>query len=332
MATHDAWGLVCRLFAGGSPVLRASLSPREIGALRALGRAVRPAALDQRFVLCPYCQQHCAQVWADGSGGRTCCCPECGPVSVAADDVAALVLDEDWLRQKMRLALAIESRDGVDDLGGGVWRLGESRRAPILLARDIVRLWREPALLDRVRVAGADIWVITPKPRETRGAPFGAGVEWLPLEDRFAFYGGGISFIGAPGEQSPVQVVDPTMPVHGPFSADFRWVTLPDGDGVPTRLTDGQARVFEALWSFKGAAVTAERVMQRAGLDSGKPIDLFKIKTKDKGKPEPAAQRTAYVALVVTQKRAGLYSMPCAAEAWERSPGASNMRKETLMT
>lgn len=124
MATHDAWGLVCRLFAGGTPVLRASLSPREIGALPALGRAVRPAALDQRFVLCPYCQQHSAQVWGDGRGGRACHCPECGPVSVAADDVAALVLDEDWLRQKLRLALEIESRDGVDDLGGGVWPLG----------------------------------------------------------------------------------------------------------------------------------------------------------------------------------------------------------------
>lgn len=120
MAAHDAWALVCRLFAGGTPMLRASLSPREIGALPALGRAVRPAALDQRFVLCPYCQQHRAQVWGDGRGGRTCHCPDCGPVPVAADDVAALVLDEDWLRQKLRLALEIESRDGVDDLGSGV--------------------------------------------------------------------------------------------------------------------------------------------------------------------------------------------------------------------
>jgi hypothetical protein len=315
VAAHDAWALVCRLFAGGTPVLRASLSPTEIGTLPALGRVVRAAALDQRFVLCPYCQQHRAQVWGDGRGGRTCHCPECGPVPVAADDGAALVLDEDWLRQKLRLALEIESRDGVDDLGCGVWRLGDSRRSPVLLARDIVRLWREPALLDRVRVAGGDVRVITPKPREMRGAPFGTGVEWLALEDRFAFYGGGISFIGARGEQSPVHAPDPTMPVLGPFSADFRWVTLPDAGGTPIRLTDGQAKVFEALWSFGGAAVTADRVMQRAGLDSAKPSDLFKIKARDKGKPEPAAQHAAYGLLVVTQKRAGLYSMPCAAEA-----------------
>ncbi len=306
MASHDAWGLVCRLFAGGTPVLRASLSPRELGALPALGRAVRPAALDQRFVLCPYCQQHCAQVWADGRGGRTCCCPECGPVSVAADDVAALELDEDWLRQKLRLALEIESRDGVDDLGGGVWRLGDSRRAPILLARDIVRLWREPALLDRVRVAGSNVRVITPKPRETRGAPFGAGVEWLPLEDWFAFYGGGISFIGAPGGQGSAQAVDPAMPVHGPFSADFKWVTLPGEEGRPILCTDGQAAVFRALWSFKGEPRTSEQVMGRAQLASQKPIDVFKGK-------KHAEPLRAYRTLVVTQQRAGLYSMPCAA-------------------
>jgi len=315
VAAHDAWALVCRLFVVGTPVLRASLSPLEISVLPALGRALRPAALDQRFVLCPYCQQHRAQVWGDGRGARTCHCPECGPVSVSADDVAALVLDEDWLRQKLRLALEIESRDGVDDLGGGVWRLGDSRRSPVLLARDIVRLWREPALLDRLRVAGGDVRVITPRPRETRGAPFGAGVEWLALEDRFAFYGGGISFIGARGEQSPVRAADPTVPVFGPFSADFKFVTLPDWPGGPIRCRDGQAAVFKSLWSFKGEPMTAERIMDRAGLDSDKLIDLFKVKARDKGKPEAEGPLAAYRALVVTQRRQGLYSMPCAAAA-----------------
>jgi DNA invertase Pin-like site-specific DNA recombinase len=73
------------------------------------------------------------------------------------------------------------------------------------------------------------------------------------------------------------------------------------------------AKVFEALWSFKGAEVDGERIMQRAGQKSDKPIDLFKIKSKDKGKPEHEARLAAYGALVVTQQRAGLYSMPCAA-------------------
>ena len=312
MATHDAWALICRLFAGGTPVLRAMLSPREAVALSILGKAVKPTVMDQSFVLCPHCQQHRAQVWSDGRGGRMCRCPDCGPVTVEAADGAALVLDEDWLRQKMRLALGIESRDGIDDLGGGAWRLGDARRSPVLLARDLTRVLHEPALLERVRVAGGDIRVITPRPSTTRGAPFGAGVEWLALEERFAFYGGGITFIATP---SPVAqaVADPATPVNGPFSADFRWATLPDVQATPIQFTKGQASVFKALWELKGVEVDGERVMQRAGQKSDKPIDLFKIKAKDKGNPLHAARLAAYGALVVTQQRAGLYAMPCAA-------------------
>jgi len=232
---------------------------------------------------------------------------------VENEDVTALALDEDWLRQKMRLALGIESRDGIDDLADDVWRLGDARRSPVLLARDLVRLWQEPALLDRVRVADGDIRVITPRPCTTRGSPFGAGVQWLALEDRFTFYGGAIALIGEPALPTKSAVADPATPVNGPFSADFKWVTLPGSDGTPIRCTEGQARVFRALWSFKGQAVTADRIMRHAGLDSTKPSDLFKIKARDKGKPEPAAQHAAYVALVCTQQRPGLYSMPCAA-------------------
>ena len=312
MVTHDAWALVCRLFAGGTPVLLATLSPREVSALSALGKAVRPTVVDQSFVLCPHCQQHRVQVWSDGRRGRICRCADCGQVPVEASDGAALALDEDWLRQKMRLALDIESRDGIDDLGDGAWRLGDARRSPVVLARDLTRVLHEPTLLDRVRVAGSNILVITPRPRTTRGSPFGSGVEWLALEERFTFYGGGITFIPSVPSAAPV-VADPAAPVNGPFSADFKWATLPNVQSTPIHFTQGQAKVFEALWSFKGAEVDGERIMQRAGQKSDKPIDLFKIKSRDKGKPEYEARLAAYVALVVTQQRAGLYSMPCAA-------------------
>ena len=312
MVTHDAWALVCRLFAGGTPVLLATLSTREVSALSALGKAVRPKVVDPAFVPCPHCQQHRVQVWSDGRRGRICRCPDCGQVPVEASDGAALALDEDWLRQKMRLALDIESRDDIDDLGDGAWRLGNARSSAVVLARELTRVLHEPSLLDRVRVAGSNIRVITPRPRTTRGSPFGSGVEWLALEERFTFYGGGIAFI--PSAPSAAQTVaDPAAPVNGPFSADFKWATLPDVQATPIRFTDGQAKVFEALWSFKGAEVDGERIMQRAGQKSDKPIDLFKIKSKDKGKPEHEARLAAYGALVVTQQRAGLYSMPCAA-------------------
>ena len=161
-------------------------------------------------------------------------------------------------------------------------------------------------------MAGSNILVITPRPRTTRGSPFGSGVEWLALEERFTFYGGGITFIPSVPSAAPV-VADPAAPVNGPFSADFKWATLPNVQSTPIHFTQGQAKVFEALWSFKGAEVDGERIMQRAGQKSDKPIDLFKIKSRDKGKPEYEARLSAYVALVVTQQRAGLYSMPCAA-------------------
>ena len=317
MAAHDAWALVCRLFAGGTPVLRATLSLRETSALSVLGKVVKPTVVDQSFVLCPHCQQHRAQVWGDGRGGRMCRCPDCGPVAVEAADGAALALDEEWLRTKMRLAPGIESQDGIDDLGGGVWRLGDARRSPVVLARDLTRVQQEPALLDRVRVAGGgDIRVITPRPSTTRGSPFGAGVEWLALEERFMFYGGGITFIPLMPSVTP-PVVDQATPVNGPFSADFRWATLPDVQATPIQFTQGQAKVFEALWSFKGVEMDGERVMQRADQKSHKPIDLFKIKAKNKGNPLHEARLAAYGALVVTQQRAGLYAMPCAAAGKE---------------
>lgn len=75
-----------------------------------------------------------------------------------------------------------------------------------------------------------------------------------------------------------MQAVDPTMPVHGPFSTNFKWVTLSGEEGRPIRCTDGQAAGIRALWSFKGKPRNSEQVMQRALFTSQKPIDAFKGK------------------------------------------------------
>lgn len=313
MASHDAWALVCRLFTGGTPLARSMLSPGEIAASSTLGKAVKPAALNQTHTLCPYCQLHRCQIWGDGKGGRCCHCPECGQVSVQADDVAALELDEEWFRAKLRLAMDINSRDGISDLGSGVWHLGEARRDPVLLARSLINVWREPTILDRVRVKGGNIRVIAPRHRETRGEPFGHGVEWLSLEERFAFYGGGITYTPVAETAGMSVADDPTTPVFGPFSADFRWVTLPDWALGLIHCTEGQAAVFKALWSFKGDQRTAEVIMKRAGLDSDKLVDLFKVKARDRDKPEAWGPKHAYDTLVSKNKREGLYWMPCAA-------------------
>lgn len=100
-------------------------------------------------------------------------------------------------------------------------------------------------------------------------------------------------------------------PVYGPFADDFRTVLLPEHGHI--NLTEAQASVFQSLWSFKGEPMRAERIMERAGLDSDKPIDVFKVKSRDKGKPGADRQLMAYRELVVTVQRPGLYSMPCSA-------------------
>ncbi|HHW4677958.1 MAG TPA: hypothetical protein ACQGQH_00425 [Xylella sp.] len=100
--------------------------------------------------------------------------------------------------------------------------------------------------------------------------------------------------------------------MHGPFSADFRWVTLDDWTHGPIRCTDGQAAVFSALWAFKGAKVDGERIMTRTGQDSDRPIGLFKVKTANMGKPEYDGPLHAYRALVKSNRRQGVYWMPCA--------------------
>lgn len=210
------------LFVGGTPVFRDVLSAREIAAIKTLGKAVKPTTIDMQFTLCPYCQLQRGQIWGNGKGGRVCRCPDCGPVVIGANDVAAFALDEDWFKLKLRMALEINSHDGIQALGADVWHLGGARRSPVLLARNLMLLWREPAIFDRVRVQGAPIRVIAPRPKETRGAPFSAGIEWLALEERFTFYGGGIAYIQPGREQEQAPAVDPASPVHEPFSEDFR--------------------------------------------------------------------------------------------------------------
>jgi hypothetical protein len=320
MSTQNAWALLCRLFKQTTPTLRCMLTPREWAAADLLGKAIKPAMVDQDYVFCPSCGLQKGQVFDDGQGGRECRCPECGPVTVRPQDTAAMVLDEAWFLRGLRQTLDINSRDHIIELADGVWRLGNARNAPVMLLRDATLLWREPALLERVRVPSAGIQVIAPKMRQVHGMPFGPDVQWLPLEERFTFYANGISFIAPPELQAAALTsTDPTTPVHGPFSADFKWVTLPaqECEHGPIRCTEGQAAVFKALWSFKGELMPAYRIMDRAGLKSDKLIHVFKVKASDKDKPEAHGPLLAYRALVTTRKREGLYAMACAENSFD---------------
>ncbi len=310
MSVHEAWGLLCRMFVHGGPILHATLAPREVAACSLLGSAIKPTAINHQSVLCPYCNLHQGEVFGDGCGGKICRCPECGSIPIKSQDTHALVLNEDWLRLKLRMALEINSRDGVDQVSKSIWRLGDSRRAPVILARNLNDLIRNPGLLDSFRVRDAGLRVITPRPLGQTTHPFAQDIEWLVLEDRFVFYGGAISFIEPAGQrptESPNAIADVS---YGPFAHDFRSVVLSECGHI--NLTEAQAAVFSALWSFKGEPMRAERIMTKAGLRSEKPIDVFKVKTRDKDRPGVDLPMKAYKELVTTQRREGLYAMPCA--------------------
>ena len=177
MTAHHAWSLVCRLFAEGTPVFRYALSPNELAACSLLGSAIKPAAVNQQYALCPYCNLHRGQVVADGKGGRLCQCPECGPIQLEPQDMAAVTLNEDWLRQRLRMAMEINSRDGIDQVGPGVWRLGDARQGPVILARNLSGLVHAPATLDALRVNASRLRVITPKPIDQTAHPFAADID-----------------------------------------------------------------------------------------------------------------------------------------------------------
>jgi hypothetical protein len=97
--------------------------------------------------------------------------------------------------------------------------------------------------------------------------------------------------------------------VHGPFSETFEWVHLPDWSPVPIRLTAAQAAVFAVLWRYRGQPQSAETIMSKAHLSSDKLIDVFKVKTANKGDPLYEGAMHAYESLVIRNRRLGLYSL-----------------------
>lgn len=303
MSAHAEWALVCRLFSTGTPVMRMRLSESEAALLPGLTKAVKPASINANIVPCPYCGMAGGEVRRGRDGCLECCCVDCGPVSVDPDDLTAFALDDQWLHRKLRAALDIDSDGGSTMLTAGAWMLGSSGKTPVVLTRDIPRLWREAGLLDRVRIANGPVRVIAPTRQISAGVPTDAGVEWLALEERFRLRGEVVSFLAPPGAAITRRKNDPAAPVHGPFSGDFRLVYLDGEDSPPIRCTKAQSEVFRALWEFGGHDRRAEDVRRRTGRSTTKPIDLFKAH------PEP---KRAYEALVVTNQKEGLYRMPCA--------------------
>lgn len=306
-----AWELVCQRWQSGHHWFHDAIAPAQRSAHEHLVelKAIKPVAVNQPFALCGHCGLHTAQVYRENAALRMQC-PECGPVAVAARELKAWVVHEEWLIRKLRAALNVPVHQEVVRITTGIWRIGTHQRQPVVLARRLDLVLQEASVLEPGRGAGTP-WLITPK--LLRGGDrdrLAGGASWFPMEERFTLYGGNVNFI-EPGASIGEETHDSMEAAHGPFSADFRWVRL-QGGGDPIELSAAQAAVFKALWDFGGQPQEAHLVMSRAGLASDKPVDVFKVKAQHKGDARYEGPLRAYKALVKTNRRAGSYFMPCA--------------------
>lgn len=309
-----AWHLVCRLYAVAAPIKEASLSLNERAGLQRLrqDKAVERAPVRLDCVPCPYCQQEDGPVVLENAR-LVCCCPDCGSVALDEEDQQAWQLKPDWLPRKLRAALNLDGSQQAE-LGQGILRLGCYERHPVVIAPKLITLQTCPDLLERARVGRrAEPWFFTPRAlTNVDSQVLGRAAHWWSLEERFALFGGGLSFI-PPGAEIDALGEEPPGPTHGPFSADFRWVFLDDAPDDPVLLSEAQAAIFKALWHFAGQPHSGETLMNRAQCKSDRPGDLFKIKAKHKGDPRYERQKRAFDTLVMRKEREGLYWLPCAA-------------------
>lgn len=313
------WALAAQVLRLDEPFYKVVLPEMHHAAfarLAELGAFVPHPQGESLRVLCPYCLMKHGVV-AQKPQGLLCLCPDCGAIPIAPVDLHPWVFNIDWLVRQLREALRLPVDTPSVPITAGVWRIGFASEAPVLLARKTQTVLMRLSLLQRLRTQtpGGLPWLITPKPlREVDSDPFAGIARWLPLEECFALEGGQIECVCALGgtEERPRQD-ESSRPVYGPFSQDFRRVWLDDWPRGPIELTDAQAAIFQALWSFKGVPRKAEAVMDKAGLASQKPADLFKIKAVNKGDPRYEGPLRAYRALVTVHKRAGTYAMGCGA-------------------
>lgn len=312
----SAWRLACHLFPLEEPIFEMLLDTDHRGALARLADLRAVLAYDQGTsprILCPDCMLKSGRVEI-GEYGLVCRCPDCGSVPLSPEDLRAWVFNVDWLVRQLREALSVSADHPPVPVTAGMWRIGFFRNCPVLLARRAQTVLMRLSVLRRTRERGqCELpWLISPTPpRETDSDPFGGVARWLPMDECFVLRGERLEFMGSLGAAHGYDEQDGSnRPAYGPFSKDFHRVWLDDWPHGEIALTDAQAAIFRALWSFKGEPCKAEKIMDRARLTSQKPADLFKIKKGKKGDPRYEGPLHAYRTLVVAQQRAGTYAMP----------------------
>lgn len=304
-----AWALVTKLFGQHEPTLTVALSDLEQTALTILSESglAKKGQANSQYVLCPYCQLLRGQVMR--RGGDLCCrCQDCGEVPLEPATLGTWQIDADKLIRQFRLALEIPAQQPQFVIADGIWSIGQHNKMPVILAKSMESVLRHQSDIKRAVRHGL---VITPKPLRTGNGSLDDKMVWLPMEEKFYFFGGQIRFLDS-GVSPSNDAGDAASPVYGPFSEDFRWVHLDSWPHGPIALSEAQAAVFQALWHFKGVPQQSEQIMNKAGCDSSKPIDVFKVKSANKGDPYYEGPLHAYKELVSTERRAGTYTMTCA--------------------
>lgn len=281
-----------------APTLVSPIERDRLDQLRQLG-AMTLAPTD--VIFCPHCEIRTVRVLAVGSGF----CIDCGLVSLTAKDTLRLAPDGEWLRRRMAQALGLAGEPAWVIVPGRVWKIGDIRTAAqrrrILFGQQIGDMMVLRVLLAAwpTHVGETPAVIVTTSPPDRVFLP-GVPATLVPLPAAFRLRGGGLVADEAvwAGAGAPAGL-GATLRRHGPFSHDFREVTLP-GEETPIPLTPAQAAIMRVLWELEGGSIDRKTLMRRAGVELEKPVDAF---ARNK---YPEANRVYGV--LVSSERRGHYS------------------------
>jgi hypothetical protein len=309
---QQAMSLAALLFTRGSLSCEFTFTAQQRDSLDFLrqAKAVLPGPTNARDALCSFCGLHRGAIFRNDDGLMVQC-PDCGPFKLDPASQRTWRLDDEWLIRKLRGAMDIARPNSTTLIADGVWDIGRFKKRPVVLGRRIDLIERHGLRIFNGPEARKQCWVITPKPLgKSTVDPLLGIATWWQLQDQFAWHGAGLRLLDPfSNERSQSQMSTSTVAVHGPFSEDFACVHLDDWPHGLIMLTPSQAKLFEALWKHRQHAQSAEVIMMAAGLDSDRPVDLFKIKATNRGDPVYEGPLQAYEKLVVRQRRLGLYQL-----------------------
>ena len=308
---QQAISLAALMFVRGSASFESSLHDEEMAALHVLkqAKAVVPGVVNSRDAVCAFCGLYRGPIFRSNEGLMVQC-PDCGPFALDPASQRSWRLDDEWLIRKLRGALDISPHTTTTQIVDGVWDIGRYKKRPVVLARRIDLVERHGLRIFHGPEPRSQSWVITPRPLvRSPLEPLAGTATWWQLEDRFALHGLSLRLLDPDQGERVDELHDntPGVAFHGPFSEDFAWVHLEGWPHGPIRLTDAQARVFAALWEHRDRAQSSEFIMRAAGLDSEKPMDVFKVKAANRDDPVYEGPLWAYNQLVVRQRRLGQY-------------------------